>query len=66
MSIFVCGSHIQQNSRKQALNVDFFTVVLAKEINLISLAQCSKPVLDAGDSCTVHPQKMGSDATHLS
>lgn len=25
-----------------------FLVALAKKINLISLAQCSKPVLDAG------------------
>lgn len=47
-------SHIQQNSWKHAFNVDFFIVVLAKEINLISLAQRSKPVLEEGDSCITH------------
>lgn len=31
-----------------------FTVVLAKEINLISLAQCSKTVLEEGDSRIIH------------
>lgn len=34
-----------------------FIEVLATEINLIALAQCSKPVLDVGDSCTIHLQK---------
>lgn len=34
-----------------------FIVVLAKKINLISQAQYSKPVLDAGDSCTIYLQR---------
>lgn len=54
MSIFVWGSHVQQNSWKCARNVDFFIVVLAKEINLISLALCSTTVLEEGDSRIIH------------
>lgn len=58
MSILMWGSYVQQNSWNCALNVDFMLFCFysgsSKRINLISLAQCSKPLLEEGDSCIIH------------
>lgn len=56
MSILVQRSHLQQNCWKHVFDYLFiFSVaVIAKGISLISLAECSEPALEEGDSCITH------------